>query len=165
VEKRKMYFLAYLLLSYTIISVLMPLSFNARYNPQYIAMAFMSIYILSIAMKVLGSQFFLNSILKIIFMTVVLLIVWNFQITFASYLDVKGDSIKLIQQMKAERLSLQSSGEFKDVRYYFGGKSGLILATTGEISQKSFSKNATAECKESDTLVLITDEAGLCGMR
>ena len=163
--KRKMYFFSYLLLSYTFISALMPLSFNARYNPQYIAMAFLSIYIISIAMKVLGSQFFLNSILKITLTTVLFLIVWNFQITFASHLDIKSNSIKLIQEMKAERISLQSSGEFKNVRYYFGNKPGLILATTGEISQKSFSKNATAECKKSDKLVLITDEVGLCGIR
>jgi hypothetical protein len=67
--------------------------------------------------------------------------------------------------MKAERVSLQSSGEFKEVRYYFRSKTGLILATTGEISQESFSKNATVECKESDKLVLITDETGVCGIR
>ena len=67
--------------------------------------------------------------------------------------------------MKAERLFLQSSGEFKEVKYYFRNKTGLILATTGEISQQSFSKNAILECKESDTLVIVTDEAGVCGIR
>jgi hypothetical protein len=164
-QKKGLYFSAYLLLSYTIISVLMPLSFMARYYPQYIAMAFLSIYIISIVMKIVNSHILLNLILKIAFRTSLLLIVLNFQIIFASHLDVKSNSNKLIQQMKAERISLQSSGEFKEVKYYFRNKTGLILATTGEISQQSFSKNATVECKESDKLVLITDETGLCGIR
>jgi hypothetical protein len=70
-----------------------------------------------------------------------------------------------MQQMKAKRLSMQNFGEYKEVKYYFRNKTGLILATTGEISQESFSKNATVECKESDRLVLITDETGVCGIR
>ena len=165
VQKKRLYFSAYLLLSYTIISLLMPLSFMARYYPQYIAMAFLSIYIIFIVMKIVNSHILLNLILKIVFRTSLLLIVLNFQIVFTSHLDVKSNSSKLIQQMKAERISLQSSGEFKEVKYYFRNKTGLILATTGEISQQSFSKNATVECKESDKLVLITDETGLCGIR
>ena len=164
-QKKVVYFSAYLLLSYWIISVLMPLSFMARYYPQYIAMAFLSIYVISIAMKIASSHILLNLILKIAFRTLLLLIVLNFQIVFASHLDVKSNSNELIQQMKAERISLQTSGEFKEVKYYFRNKTGLILATTGEISQQSFSKNATVECKESDKLVLITEETGLCGIR
>ena len=164
-QKKVVYFSAYLLLSYSIISVLMPLSFMARYYPQYIAMAFLSIYIISIVMKIVSSHILLNLILKFAFRTSLLLIVLNFQIIFASHLDVKTNSNKLIQQMKTERISLQSSGEFKEVKYYFRNRTGLILAATGEISQQSFSKNATLECKESDKLVLITDEIGLCGIR
>lgn len=164
-QKKVLYFSAYLLLSYWIISVLMPLSFMARYYPQYIAMAFLSIYVISIAMKIVSSHILLDLIFKIAFRTLLFLIVLNFQIVFTSHLDVKSNSNKLIQQMKAERISLQSSGEFKEVKYYFRNKTGLILATTGEISQQSFSKNATVECVESDKLVLITDETGLCGIR
>ncbi len=163
--QKKMYFSAYLLVSYWIISVLVPLSFMARYWPQYIAMAFLSIYIISIAIKILSSHMFLSLLLKNTFWALLLLIVLNFQIIFTSHLDVKSNSNKLIQQMKAERISLQSSGEFKEVRYYFRNRTGLILATTGEISQESFSKNALLECKESDKLVLVTSETGVCGIR
>jgi len=163
--QKKMYFSAYLLVSYWIISVLVPLSFMARYWPQYIAMAFLSIYIISIAIKILSSHMFLSLLLKNTFWALLLLIVLNFQIIFTSHLDVKSNSNKWIQQMKAERISLQSSGEFKEVRYYFRNRTGLILATTGEISQESFSKNALLECKESDKLVLVTSETGVCGIR
>jgi hypothetical protein len=166
-QKKVMYFSAYLLLCYSIISVLMPLSFNARYNPQYIAMAFLSIYIISIGMNIASSHLFLplNLVLKATFRALIFLIVLNFQITFASHLDVKSNSNRLIQKMQAERISLQSSSEFKEVRYYFRAKTGLILALTGEISQESFSKSATLECKKSDELVLITNETGVCGIR
>jgi hypothetical protein len=164
-QQKKIYFSGYLLVSYSIISVLMPLSFNARYHPQYIVMAFLSIYIILISMKIVSGHLLLDLIFKIVFSTLLLLIVLNFQIILASYLNIKGYSNNLIQQMKDERVLLQSSGEFKEVRYYFRNKTGLILATTGEISQESFSKNATVECKQSDKLVLITDETGVCGIR
>lgn len=163
-HKRTIYFSAYLLFSYSVISVLMPLSFMARYYPQYMVMAFLSIYIISVAIRIVSSHIFFNLILKIAFQTSLLLIILNFQIVVSSYLEIKGNSNKLIQQMKVERLSLQNSGEFRDVKYYFRNKTGLILATTGEISLQSFSKNATLECRESDKLVLITDETGLCGI-
>jgi len=163
--QKKIYFSAYLLVSYSIISVFMPLSFMARYYPQYIAMAFLNIYIILIAINTLSSQILLRLLLKNIYWVLLLLIVLNFQIIFVSHLDIKNNSNELIQQLKAERLSLQSSGEFKEVRYYFRNKTGLILAATGEISQQSFSKNATLECKENDKLVLITDEVGVCGIR
>ncbi len=163
--QKTMYFSGYLLVYYSIISVFMPLSFMARYYPQYLAIAFLNTYIISIAIKILSSHMFLSLLLKNTFWALLLLIVLNFQITFVSYLEVKNDSNILVQQMKAERLSLQNSGEFKEVRYYFRNKTGLILATTGEISQESFSKNATLKCKESDKLVLVTDETGVCGIR
>jgi hypothetical protein len=163
--QKKICFSTYLLFSYWIISVLMPLSFNTRYHPQYIAMAFLSIYIISISMKIFSAYLPLGFIFKITFSTLLLLIVLNFQIILSSHLNIKSNSNKLIQQMKVERISLQSSGEFKEVKYYFRNKTGLILATTGEISQQSFSKNATVECKPSDKLVLITDETGVCGIR
>ncbi len=163
--QRKICFSTYLLVSYSIISVLMPLSFNARYHPQYIVMAFLSIYIILISMKIVSGNLLLDLIFKIVCSTLLLLIVLNFQIILTSYLNIKSYSNNLIQQMKDERVFLQSSGEFKEVRYYFRNKTGLILATTGEISQESFSKNATVECQQSDKLVLITDETGVCGIR
>jgi hypothetical protein len=162
---KKMYFSGYLLLSYWIVSVVMPLSFMARYYPHYIAMVFLGIYIISIMIRIVNRYILLSLLLKNVFWGLLLLIVLNFQITFASHLDVKKDSDSLIQQMKAERLSMQNFGEYKEVKYYFRNKTGLILATTGEISQESFSINATVECKESDRLVLITNETGVCGIR
>jgi hypothetical protein len=163
--QKKMYFSAYLLTSYWIISAFMPLSFMARYYPQYIAMAFLGIYIISITLRIVTSHILLSLLLKNTFWMLLLLIVLNFQITFVSYLDIKNQQNELMQQMKAKRLSMQNFGEYKEVKYYFRNKTGLILATTGEISQESFSKNATVECKESDRLVLITDETGVCGIR
>jgi len=163
--QKRMYFSGYLLLSYWIVSVAMPLSFMARYYPHYIAMVFLGIYIISIVIRIVNRYILLSLLLKNVFWGLLLLIVLNFQITFVSYLDIKNQQNELIQQMKAKRLSMQNFGDYKEVKYYFRNKTGLILATTGEISQESFSKNATVECKESDRLVLITDETGVCGIR
>ena len=74
-------------------------------------------------------------------------------------------STMMAQSLRLYKTVFKYPGEFKEVRYYFRAKTGLILAITGEINQESFSKSATLECKKSNELVLITNETGVCGIR
>ena len=142
----------------------MPLSFMARYNPQYLVMALLSLHVISIVIYVGKPQTFPKFFLKATTRALVLLYILNFQITFNSHLKIKDDSIRMIENMKEERLTLQNQGEYKKVSFYFGNKTGLILATTGEISQESFQSNATLTCAESNRIIQISDEIGICAI-
>ncbi len=161
---RQIFYAVYLLVSYLVISIIIPLSFMARYNPQYLVMALLSLHVISIAIYVGKPQTFPKFLLKATTRVLVLLYILNFQITFNSHLKIKDDSIRMIENMKEEKLTLQNQGEYKQVRFYFGNKTGLILATTGEISQESFQSNATLTCAESNRIIQISDEIGICAI-
>ena len=142
--------------------VILPLSFNARYHPQYHLLVFIPLMIIE---RVRNSKVIENSLqqkLKILQWSILALVLINSAVVLHSEEESRAERSEQVTNLIAARAEFLKLDSTESVRYYLDGKLGLLLPLTGDFSGDSYYRNVVSNCPTKKLFVITEENIGLC---